>query len=120
MHPLTPPILLIRRVCDAAYNPWHDRLLLTGGSDARILLHSLYSVSSAALVDQSEQEEGEREGEEDEVRKDGLLWMYDGHDDSVYGVGWSEHDPWVFSTLGYGGRVIIGTVPDTIKYQILL
>ncbi|RKP13148.1 hypothetical protein BJ684DRAFT_10485, partial [Piptocephalis cylindrospora] len=91
--------------------------------DARVLLHSIYSVSSAALVDRSERDEEEGEDgdeDEDDVRRDDLLWMYDGHDDSVYGVAWSEHDPWVFATLGYGGRIIIGTMPDAIKYRILL
>lgn len=41
---------------------------------------------------------------------------------SVYyvGIAWSNTDPWVFASVSYDGRVIIGRVPSNIKYSILI
>lgn len=51
---------------------------------------------------------------------DGVVHTYEEHEDSVYAVEWSLADPWVFASLSYDGRLIIGHVPRTEKYKILL
>lgn len=55
-----------------------------------------------------------------EATTDGIVLKYDEHEDSVYGVEWSSADPWVFASLSYDGRMVVGRVPRRIKYQMLL
>lgn len=52
--------------------------------------------------------------------KDGIIGVYEEHEDSVYAVEWSAADPWTFASLSYDGRFIINRVPKNIKYGILL
>lgn len=40
----------MRRLWCVRYNTHHDQLLITAGSDARLLLHRAYSVSSEAVA----------------------------------------------------------------------
>ena len=51
---------------------------------------------------------------------DGLVRTYDQHEDSVYSVAWSAHDPWVFFSLSYDGRAVINRVPREEKYRVIL
>ncbi len=46
--------------------------------------------------------------------------MFEEHEDSVYAVEWSGADPWLFASLSHDGRLVINTVPDKLKYNILL
>jgi hypothetical protein len=45
---------------------------------------------------------------------------WDEHEDSVYGMAWSNADPWLLASLSFDGRVIINRVPKNIKYKILI
>ena len=51
---------------------------------------------------------------------DGVISVYEEHEDSVYAVAWSTVDPWLFASLSYDGRLVINRVPRATKYQILL
>ncbi|XP_052860778.1 EARP-interacting protein homolog [Anopheles cruzii] len=107
------------------FNTYHDQLLLSSGSDGKVLLTCAGSVSSEALEgggsgtsgDPAEPGDG---GDLKEHLADGLLHTFDQHEDSVYGVEWSTADPWMFASLSYDGRMIISKVPKQYKYQILL
>jgi len=55
-----------------------------------------------------------------EPPKDGLIAIFEEHEDSVYCVEWSAADPWSFASLSYDGRVVINKVPKKVKYDILL
>lgn len=100
------------------YNHFHDQLVLTSSSDARLVLTSIASISS--------EPDGHLGASEDDgdVRKgrlaDGILATYDQHEDSIYSVEWSVADPWTFASLSYDGRLVINKVPKTVKYKILL
>ncbi|KAI9256009.1 WD40-repeat-containing domain protein [Sporodiniella umbellata] len=97
----------------AAFNPLQDQLLLTSSSDALVHLYNVFSQSSAAHVQQEEEEEPT------EKPKDGLVATFDSHEDSVYSVAWSAADAWTFASLSYSGRVVISQVPTTEKFKIL-
>ncbi|KAG0800290.1 hypothetical protein G6F22_002380 [Rhizopus arrhizus] len=115
---LTKPVIMIKEnshwVWSAAFNPLQDQLLLTSSSDALVHLHNVYSVSSAANVEDDDDEEERRE-----KPKDGLICSYDQHEDSVYNVTWSPADAWTFASLSYSGRVVISQVPLEEKFKIL-
>ena len=102
-------------VWSARYNCYHDQLVLSAGSDTRVVMASLASVSSepyGALVEDT-----------DEVSKkqmeDGLVSVWTDHEDSVYTAEWSTGDPWAFASLSYDGRLVIGQVPQSVKFNIL-
>ncbi|EAT41635.1 AAEL006724-PA [Aedes aegypti] len=101
-------------IWNVRYNTYHDQLLLSSSSDGKVLLTCASSVSSETL------ESGGDNLSDKEQLADGLLQMFDQHEDSVYCVEWSTADPWVFASLSYDGRLVISKVPKQYKYQILL
>lgn len=100
-------------------NPFHDQLLLTASSDARVLLSSASSVSSEnADITVSDGDNADT-NEGKQIIPDGPLQWCE-HEDSVYCVEWSPAEPWTFASLSYDGRLLLTRVRRTYKYQILL
>ncbi|XP_023012429.1 EARP-interacting protein homolog [Leptinotarsa decemlineata] len=100
------------------FNHFHDQLILTSSSDARVLLSSAASVSSentneSCISDDSDGLETKQ------MLKDGPLQWCE-HEDSVYCAEWSPAEPWVFASLSYDGRLLISHVKKSLKYQIML
>uniref|UniRef100_A0A0A9X1P9 Protein TSSC1 n=1 Tax=Lygus hesperus TaxID=30085 RepID=A0A0A9X1P9_LYGHE len=88
------------------FNPLHDELLLSSGSDASGRLWWGASVASEPSEAASK-------------HSDGPLRQYTTMEDSVYVSEWSGGDPWTFAMLSYDGRLLIHRVPKSIKYDIL-
>ncbi|KAI7905573.1 WD40-repeat-containing domain protein [Cokeromyces recurvatus] len=106
-------------VWSVAFNHLQDQLLLTSGSDALVQLHNIFSASSAAYLNDNEEENESIEGSEVNKPMDGLVRTYDQHEDSVYQVAWSPADIWTFASISYAGRVVISQVPQDEKFKIL-
>ena len=51
--------------------------------------------------------------------EDGLVAVWTEHEESVYTAEWSAADPWAFASLSYDGRLVIGQVPQSVKFNIL-
>ena len=51
---------------------------------------------------------------------DGVLSVFEQHEESVYSVVWSAADPWVLASLSYDGRVAVSMVSNEDKYKIIL
>lgn len=124
------------------YNPFHDQLLLSAGSDARVALMRVQSVASEPISDMAEyDDEAGPRGESNSLdrddkiastdlqdvqtksaspktHKDEVIKVYEEHDDSVYAAEWAT-DPWIFASLGYESRLIINKVPKAEKFNIL-
>ncbi|EFA07641.1 EARP and GARP complex-interacting protein 1 [Tribolium castaneum] len=96
------------------FNPFHDQLLLSASSDARVLVSSAASVSSENNNDCMQDET-----EAKQMISDGPLQWCE-HEDSVYCAEWSLAEPWVFASLSYDGRLLISRVKKSLKYQIML
>ena len=94
-----------------------DQLLLTGGSDSKVVLLNVSSLASESLSD-GEEEEGEKE--QKVVMEEGVLEEFDEHEDSVYSVAWSTVDPWLFASLSNDGRLVLNKVSKEIKFNIIL
>ncbi|KFM72860.1 Protein TSSC1, partial [Stegodyphus mimosarum] len=105
------------------YNSFHDQLVLTSSSDSRVILSRAASVSSAPFGHLIEDDD--IEGHDDSYKSntkpvsDGVVSIYEEHEDSVYAVEWSSADPWLFASLSYDGRLVINKVPRAEKYRIL-
>ena len=132
-----------------AYNPHHDQLLLSSGTDGIVNLWRVGSVSSAPLLDLDATGDGDG-GDNDIIGLGGGGFGDDlddegedrqdnhGEDDggsggggdvrvskfefpdSVYDVCWSSTDAWTFLCVGYDGTVSLNHVPSREKYKILL
>ena len=50
----------------------------------------------------------------------GRLQHYTGHQDSVYQAAWAATDPWAYVSLSFDGRLVLHSVPASIKYKLLL
>ena len=80
-------------------------------SDTQVSLWSADSVSAAAQ---------EHHAAQGCAPQDGQVSVYDEHEDSCYAVAWSTHDPWLFASASYDGRVSISAVPRNVRYRILV
>ncbi|KAK2193354.1 hypothetical protein NP493_15g05042 [Ridgeia piscesae] len=112
-------------VWNVRYNHFHDQLVLTSSSDSRVILNNAMSISSEPFGHQMDDDDEEDAENEEDVKerstmKDGVISVYEEHEDSVYAVAWSTVDPWLFASLSYDGRLVINRVPRATKYQILL
>ena len=106
------------RVWNVKFNPSHDQLLLTSGSDCQVNLESVVSTSSVPFYNQKSIPLLD---EEPECKtQDGLVETFEQHEDSVYAVQWSAADPWLFASLSYDGRLLVNFVPKDQKYKIIL
>jgi hypothetical protein len=144
------------------YNPFHDQLVLSAGSDARVALMRAQSVASdpygqiadceddddqvesepddgasstcsndGEVVDRSNEESvsirntdsdqidaGQCDKKDKKQLSDGVISLYQEHDDSVYAAEWAT-DPWIFASLGLESRLVISRVPREEKFNIL-
>uniref|UniRef100_A0A0N5AUK9 WD_REPEATS_REGION domain-containing protein n=1 Tax=Syphacia muris TaxID=451379 RepID=A0A0N5AUK9_9BILA len=105
-------------VWSVKFNPIHDQLILSAGSDARLFLNSVLSLSSEAL---HPFEVSVEDGETTSHKKlgDERMEKVEEHEESVYACAWASNDPWVFASLSYDGRLIISRVKRHHKYAIL-
>jgi WD40 repeat protein len=101
------------------YNLFHDQLILTSASDSRVILHSLPSISSEPGGRQLFSDE-EEDRQPSQPLEEGILATYEEHEDAVYAAEWASHDPWIFASLSYDGRLVINRVPKSLVYKILL
>lgn len=108
------------RVTAVAFNAFHDQLLISGGSDARVNLWRVSSISSAPLLELGDDTGDGGKKAEPKLAADVCIKSHEDHDDSIAGVAWSAHTAWVFASLSHTGKLVISQVPSAEKYKILL
>jgi WD40 repeat protein len=123
------------------FNPYHDQLLVSTGTDSAVNLWRISSISSAPILEVSEEatftgklgSSGTTDDDEyytlsqsrdsasgphvDTTAPDINVQKYE-HQESVYGMTWI--DPWCYVSLSYDGHVVLHHVPSKEKYKILL
>ena len=103
-------------VSRVSYNPFHDQLVLSAGTDSLVNLWRVSTISSAPLLTLDESaDENQSETSGPNVR----VSRYE-HIDSVYALAWGAADAWIYTTVGYDGKVVLNHVPSKEKYKILL
>jgi WD40 repeat protein len=109
------------RVTSVAFNTFHDQLLISGGTDARVNLWRISSISSAPLLELGDDESADGSKKtEAKLAADVCIKSHEDHEDSVCSVAWSVHTAWVYASLSYTGKVMVSQVPSAEKYKILL
>lgn len=122
---LERPVVSMRNhshwVWSVRFNPYYDQLVLTGSSDSKVYLLRVVSVcSDEADLDQEQNEEiRSRKSISKGKPNDILLEAFDDHEDSIYCTEWAPHDPWIFASISYDGRLVINRVPKEEKFGIL-
>eukprot|EP01107_Rhizomastix_libera_P017903 TRINITY_DN8832_c0_g1_i1.p1 TRINITY_DN8832_c0_g1~~TRINITY_DN8832_c0_g1_i1.p1 ORF type:complete len:225 (+),score=49.39 TRINITY_DN8832_c0_g1_i1:120-794(+) len=98
-------------VWNTKYNPHHDELVISSGSDGKVILWNLASISSIEVSDSTR------------LPDDGAIKVFEDHEESVYGLAWGPSlasSTWSFASLSYDGRIVINSVPqryaDLTKY----
>jgi len=94
------------------YNPCHDQLVLSTGTDSAVNLWRVSTISSAPLLAEADDAS---ETSAPNVR----VARYE-HTDSVYGMAWGAADAWLYASVGYDGKILVNHVPSKEKYKILL
>jgi hypothetical protein len=112
---------------------------VSGGSDGRVVLWRVSSISSAPLLELDEADalgaglpgmdgpsaggaapEGGPGASSAKLAADVAVRVGEEHEDTVVGVAWSGHSAWLAASLSYSGRVAVHAVPSGEKYRILL
>ena len=52
--------------------------------------------------------------------EDGIVKLYDEHEDSINSIAWSNATAWVFASVCINSNIIVNLVPIAEKYKILL
>eukprot|EP00934_Nitzschia_sp_Nitz4_P001473 Nitzschia sp. Nitz4//scaffold51_size120721//80177//81490//NITZ4_003738-RA/size120721-processed-gene-0.67-mRNA-1//1//CDS//3329553895//1473//frame0 len=131
-------------VTKVRYNPFHDQLFLSAGTDPSVHLWRMSTISSAPLLTWNDDDDDDNENDNDDDepessnRNDDSTPPEEGttleakssgpnrsiarheHLDSVYSMAWGATDAWVYATAGYDGKVSLHHVPSKEKYNILL
>ncbi|XP_006660371.1 WD repeat-containing protein DWA2 [Oryza brachyantha] len=89
------------------HNPEHDQLILSAGTDSTVNLW-FAKVGTDDLGPESPSGSPAREEEP-------LLNSYTDYEDSIYGIAWSSHDPSLFASLSYDGRVVLESVKPYLQ-----
>ncbi|XBI00064.1 hypothetical protein VPH35_129232 [Triticum aestivum] len=82
------------------HNPEYDELILSAGTDSAVNLW---------LAKVGTDDSGPERQEEP------LLHSYTDYEDSIYGIAWSSHDPSLFASLSYDGRVVLESVKPHLQ-----
>jgi len=122
------------------YNPFHDQLVLSAGTDSLVNLWRISTISSAPLLtfdDEQQQQQASNTingsnttavSSEEPVALQNLqesegpnirVSRYE-HMDSVNAIAWSAADAWIYMSASYDGKVVLNHVPSNEKYKILL
>lgn len=121
------------------YNPFHDQLVLSAGTDSLVNLWRISTISSAPLLTFDEEQQQQPSSllgggsstsgsPEDPTDSQGLnetegpnvrVSRYE-HMDSVNAIAWGAADAWIYMSASYDGKVVLNHVPSKEKYKILL
>jgi WD40 repeat protein len=107
-------------IYNVQYNPFHDQLVLSSGTDSFLNLWRVSTISSAPLLTLDDDGEGEdapsgTDASAHNVRVD----RYE-HQDSCYAASWGTADAWIYVSVGYEGKAVLHHVSSDEKYKILL
>jgi len=89
-------------VWNVRYNPYHDELLVSSGSDCRVILWNVASVSSKFTNAPALKGDDMAAHPVPSKGNDGPIKVYEEHEDSVYGLAWSSSPSsslWSFVSL---------------------
>jgi EARP and GARP complex-interacting protein 1 len=123
-----------------SYNPFHDQLIVSAGTDSIVNLWRMSTISSAPLVMLEDDDIDDNDGgggggptikslEETNTTTKSSLPSSDGpnvrvsqyeHMDSVHAIAWGAADAWIYVSASYDGKVVLNHVPSMEKYKILL
>jgi WD40 repeat protein len=123
-----------------SYNPSHDQLVLSTGTDCVANLWRLSTCSSASLLQDTATTmnpgaAATNASAEGAISGDGgdgawsetaaltvnvRVARQNQHNDSIYAASWGAADSWIYLTISFDGKARLHHVPSKEKYKILL
>ncbi|KAM0925243.1 hypothetical protein ACQ4PT_004346 [Festuca glaucescens] len=91
----------------ARHNPEYDELILSAGTDSAV---NLWLAKVGTDESGPESPSGSPNSQEEP-----LLNSYTDYEDSIYGIAWSSHDPSLFASLSYDGRVVLESIKPYLQ-----
>ncbi|KAK1606971.1 hypothetical protein QYE76_030644 [Lolium multiflorum] len=91
----------------ARHNPEYDELILSAGTDSAV---NLWLAKVGTDESGLESPSGSPNSQEEP-----LLNSYTDYEDSIYGIAWSSHDPSLFASLSYDGRVVLESIKPYLQ-----
>jgi WD40 repeat protein len=126
-------------VSTVSYNPSHDQLVLSTGTDGIANLWRLSTCSSAPLLQDTatithNHHLAETTGDNDngggggnasgsvisETAAPNVRVARHAQSDAIYAAAWGAADAWIYLTVSYDGKALLNHVPSKEKYKILL
>ena len=101
------------------YNPFHDQLVLSSGTDSICNLWRISSISSAPLMTLEDEDVGGSSSSSSSSSSNIRIGRYE-HSDACYASSWGTADAWIYLSVGYEGKAVLHHVPSDEKYKILL
>ncbi|CAD5116264.1 unnamed protein product [Dimorphilus gyrociliatus] len=99
-------------VWSVRFNHLHDQFILSASSDSRVILSNTMSISSEAFGALIE------EKEYNPTHHDGVIKIFDEHEESVYAAEWSSAVSCIFASISYDGRVVINRIPRSERFKV--
>jgi EARP and GARP complex-interacting protein 1 len=99
-----------------AYNPCHDQLVLTTGTEGRANIWRLGSVSSAPLL----QSRNRRVAQHTTSSSSSSSSASSSSSSPIYAARWAASEAWMYATVSWDGTMALHHVPSKEKYKILL
>ncbi|KAM0883282.1 hypothetical protein ACQ4PT_031709 [Festuca glaucescens] len=93
----------------ARHNPEYDELILSAGTDSAV---NLWLAKVGTDESGLESPSGSPNSQEEP-----LLNSYTDYEDSIYGIAWSSHDPSLFASLSYDGRVVLESIKPYLQIK---
>jgi WD40 repeat protein len=95
-----------------AYNPCHDQLVLTTGTEGRANIWRLGSVSSAPLLQSRNRRVAQHTTSSSSASSSSSS--------PIYAARWAASEAWMYATVSWDGTMALHHVPSKEKYKILL
>lgn len=99
-------------VWSVRFNHLHDQFVLSASSDSRVILSNTVSISTEAFGSLIEKRNYNK------TAHDGIIKIYDEHEESVYAAEWSTAVSCVFASISYDGRFVVNRIPRSERFKV--
>ncbi len=110
-HPVSSIFNNTHWVWNSKFNKQFSRLMINCSSS---------SIVKAVIFNKESEEENDSKTNASNIFTPLSRVDYSEFDDSVYSLDWSQSDPWVFAAVSYNSLFYINSIPEDIKYKIML
>lgn len=98
-------------IWNCKYNPTYSRVMITCSSS---------SIVRSIIFDKEKDVEDYNNTSTNFINNTFSFVDFVEFEDSVYSLDWSANDPWTFAAVSYNSYLHVNSIPEDIKYKIML